>query len=172
MPPTMRRRMEGSEIDKRDCNHWLRSPAVAQLTIPTNFGRMIRRWRLFHALRSFHAFISTRHSVSRRAFRQLHESGCFVIPDPSDPGSAKYRRARSACRPARTGRPQCIRRNYEAEASEVTASRPAAVTSWPASLSSPSADSAGAGPGELSLIPLANDQQWHDFAQVGNITRQ
>ncbi|KQT07570.1 isocitrate lyase/PEP mutase family protein [Ramlibacter sp. Leaf400] len=26
----------------------------------------------------------------RRAFRQLHASGCFVIPNPWDPGSAKY----------------------------------------------------------------------------------
>ena len=29
-------------------------------------------------------------SVRRRAFRQLHESGCFVIPNPWDQGSAKY----------------------------------------------------------------------------------
>ncbi|MEO5670372.1 MAG: isocitrate lyase/phosphoenolpyruvate mutase family protein, partial [Ramlibacter sp.] len=26
----------------------------------------------------------------RRAFRQLHASGCFIIPNPWDPGSAKY----------------------------------------------------------------------------------
>src|SRR5213076_2795553 len=26
----------------------------------------------------------------REAFRQLHQSGCFVIPNPWDPGSAKY----------------------------------------------------------------------------------
>ena len=26
----------------------------------------------------------------RRAFRRLHESGCFVIPNPWDPGSARY----------------------------------------------------------------------------------
>src|SRR3954469_59694 len=26
----------------------------------------------------------------RRAFRQLHASGCFAIPNPWDPGSAKY----------------------------------------------------------------------------------
>ena len=26
----------------------------------------------------------------RRAFRELHASGCFVIPNPWDPGSAKY----------------------------------------------------------------------------------
>src|SRR5215213_3368099 len=26
----------------------------------------------------------------RRAFRQLHESGCFVIPNPWDAGSARY----------------------------------------------------------------------------------
>jgi 2-methylisocitrate lyase-like PEP mutase family enzyme len=26
----------------------------------------------------------------RRSFRQLHESGCFVIPNPWDPGSARY----------------------------------------------------------------------------------
>jgi 2-methylisocitrate lyase-like PEP mutase family enzyme len=26
----------------------------------------------------------------RRTFRQLHESGCFVIPNPWDPGSARY----------------------------------------------------------------------------------
>jgi 2-methylisocitrate lyase-like PEP mutase family enzyme len=34
----------------------------------------------------------TPHEVSarRRAFRQLHESGCFVIPNPWDPGSARY----------------------------------------------------------------------------------
>lgn len=29
-------------------------------------------------------------SGRRRAFRRLHESGCFVIPNPWDPGSAKY----------------------------------------------------------------------------------
>ncbi len=27
---------------------------------------------------------------ARRAFRQLHERGCFVIPNPWDPGSARY----------------------------------------------------------------------------------
>ena len=34
----------------------------------------------------------SQHDVSarRRAFRQLHESGCFVIPNPWDAGSAKY----------------------------------------------------------------------------------
>ena len=26
----------------------------------------------------------------RRAFRKLHESGCFVIPNPWDTGSARY----------------------------------------------------------------------------------
>jgi hypothetical protein len=26
----------------------------------------------------------------RRAFRRLHESGCFVIPNTWDPGSARY----------------------------------------------------------------------------------
>jgi len=29
-------------------------------------------------------------SERRRAFKQLHQSGCFVIPNPWDPGSAKY----------------------------------------------------------------------------------
>ncbi len=29
-------------------------------------------------------------AARRRTFRQLHESGCFVIPNPWDPGSAKY----------------------------------------------------------------------------------
>src|SRR5207237_10551207 len=29
-------------------------------------------------------------SARRRAFRRLHESGCFVIPNPWDAGSAKY----------------------------------------------------------------------------------
>jgi 2-methylisocitrate lyase-like PEP mutase family enzyme len=29
-------------------------------------------------------------SARRAAFRKLHESGCFVIPNPWDPGSAKY----------------------------------------------------------------------------------
>jgi 2-methylisocitrate lyase-like PEP mutase family enzyme len=29
-------------------------------------------------------------SARRRVFRQLHESGCFVIPNPWDPGSARY----------------------------------------------------------------------------------
>lgn len=29
-------------------------------------------------------------SARRRAFRALHASGCFVIPNPWDPGSAKY----------------------------------------------------------------------------------
>lgn len=35
---------------------------------------------------------STRPSVAekRRAFRRLHEAGCFVIPNPWDPGSARY----------------------------------------------------------------------------------
>src|SRR4051812_29939392 len=34
----------------------------------------------------------TRPSVAdkRRAFRALHESGCFVIPNPWDVGSARY----------------------------------------------------------------------------------
>jgi 2-methylisocitrate lyase-like PEP mutase family enzyme len=27
---------------------------------------------------------------TRRTFRQLHDSGCFVIPNPWDPGSARY----------------------------------------------------------------------------------
>ncbi|MGZ8982307.1 MAG: isocitrate lyase/phosphoenolpyruvate mutase family protein, partial [Burkholderiaceae bacterium] len=26
----------------------------------------------------------------RRAFQRLHESGCFVIPNPWDAGSARY----------------------------------------------------------------------------------
>lgn len=29
-------------------------------------------------------------AARRRAFRELHASGCFVIPNPWDPGSAKY----------------------------------------------------------------------------------
>ena len=29
-------------------------------------------------------------SARRRTFRQLHESGCFIIPNPWDPGSARY----------------------------------------------------------------------------------
>ncbi|HET8746694.1 MAG TPA: isocitrate lyase/phosphoenolpyruvate mutase family protein [Ramlibacter sp.] len=29
-------------------------------------------------------------SARRRAFRQLHASGCFLIPNPWDPGSARY----------------------------------------------------------------------------------
>ena len=29
-------------------------------------------------------------AAKRRTFRQLHESGCFVIPNPWDVGSAKY----------------------------------------------------------------------------------
>ncbi|HET6930769.1 MAG TPA: isocitrate lyase/phosphoenolpyruvate mutase family protein, partial [Candidatus Acidoferrum sp.] len=29
-------------------------------------------------------------SNRRRAFRALHESGCFVIPNPWDVGSARY----------------------------------------------------------------------------------
>jgi 2-methylisocitrate lyase-like PEP mutase family enzyme len=29
-------------------------------------------------------------SARRRAFRQLHESGCFIIPNPWDAGSARY----------------------------------------------------------------------------------
>jgi 2-methylisocitrate lyase-like PEP mutase family enzyme len=29
-------------------------------------------------------------SARRRAFRQLHQSGCFVVPNPWDPGSARY----------------------------------------------------------------------------------
>lgn len=33
---------------------------------------------------------STDIAARRRAFRQLHQSGCFVIPNPWDAGSAKY----------------------------------------------------------------------------------
>ena len=33
---------------------------------------------------------STLIAARRRAFRQLHESGCFVIPNPWDTGSARY----------------------------------------------------------------------------------
>jgi 2-methylisocitrate lyase-like PEP mutase family enzyme len=33
---------------------------------------------------------STAHTALRRAFRQLHERGCFVIPNPWDVGSARY----------------------------------------------------------------------------------
>ena len=29
-------------------------------------------------------------AARRRAFRQMHESGCFVIPNPWDVGSARY----------------------------------------------------------------------------------
>ena len=29
-------------------------------------------------------------AARRRTFRQLHESGCFVIPNPWDTGSARY----------------------------------------------------------------------------------
>jgi 2-methylisocitrate lyase-like PEP mutase family enzyme len=29
-------------------------------------------------------------AARRRAFRKLHESGCFVIPNPWDAGSARY----------------------------------------------------------------------------------
>src|SRR5947207_14320015 len=35
--------------------------------------------------------MSTSHLTARRqAFRTLHESGCFVIPNPWDRGSARY----------------------------------------------------------------------------------
>jgi 2-methylisocitrate lyase-like PEP mutase family enzyme len=36
--------------------------------------------------------VATRPSVAdkRRAFQRLHESGCFVIPNPWDPGSARF----------------------------------------------------------------------------------
>ena len=30
------------------------------------------------------------YDARRRAFRRLHESGCFVIPNPWDVGSARY----------------------------------------------------------------------------------
>lgn len=30
------------------------------------------------------------YDARRRAFRALHESGCFVIPNPWDVGSARY----------------------------------------------------------------------------------
>jgi len=33
---------------------------------------------------------STTTAAKRRAFRQLHESGCFVIPNPWDAGSARF----------------------------------------------------------------------------------
>src|SRR5207253_4849776 len=29
-------------------------------------------------------------TARRQAFRKLHETGCFVIPNPWDPGSARY----------------------------------------------------------------------------------
>src|SRR5206468_13112482 len=29
-------------------------------------------------------------AARREAFRKLHKSGCFVIPNPWDPGSARY----------------------------------------------------------------------------------
>jgi 2-methylisocitrate lyase-like PEP mutase family enzyme len=35
---------------------------------------------------------STDYAVRRAAFRKLHESGCFVIPNPWDVGSARYLR--------------------------------------------------------------------------------
>ena len=31
-------------------------------------------------------------SAARAAFRKLHESGCFVIPNPWDVGTARYLR--------------------------------------------------------------------------------
>lgn len=31
--------------------------------------------------------LATRHV----AFRKLHERGCFILPDPWDPGSARWR---------------------------------------------------------------------------------
>src|SRR5438093_8187408 len=31
-------------------------------------------------------------AARREAFRKLHKSGCFVIPNPWDPGSARYLR--------------------------------------------------------------------------------
>jgi 2-methylisocitrate lyase-like PEP mutase family enzyme len=33
--------------------------------------------------------MNTRYAARRAAFRKLHESGCFVIPNPWDPGSAR-----------------------------------------------------------------------------------
>ena len=33
---------------------------------------------------------TSRYTERRRAFRRLHESGCFVIPNPWDAGSARY----------------------------------------------------------------------------------
>ena len=33
---------------------------------------------------------ASRYAERRRAFRRLHESGCFVIPNPWDAGSARY----------------------------------------------------------------------------------
>ena len=33
---------------------------------------------------------ASRYTERRRAFRRLHESGCFVIPNPWDAGSARY----------------------------------------------------------------------------------
>ncbi|HXR43552.1 MAG TPA: isocitrate lyase/phosphoenolpyruvate mutase family protein, partial [Pseudolysinimonas sp.] len=33
---------------------------------------------------------TSRFTERRRAFRRLHESGCFVIPNPWDAGSARY----------------------------------------------------------------------------------
>lgn len=33
---------------------------------------------------------NTSPAEKRRAFRKLHESGCFIIPNPWDPGSARY----------------------------------------------------------------------------------
>ena len=36
---------------------------------------------------------STLIAARRRAFRDLHASGCFVIPNPWDAGSARYLRS-------------------------------------------------------------------------------
>src|SRR5580692_9041204 len=35
---------------------------------------------------------SSNFAARREAFRKLHETGCFVIPNPWDPGTARYLR--------------------------------------------------------------------------------
>jgi 2-methylisocitrate lyase-like PEP mutase family enzyme len=40
--------------------------------------------------RNYHDSFPSDIAARRRAFRQMHVSGCFVIPNPWDVGSARY----------------------------------------------------------------------------------
>src|SRR6266581_3515204 len=56
------------------------------------FHRRLTPLRPFSDILAFSNMPISDFSTRRYAFRKLHESGCFVIPNPWDPGSARYLR--------------------------------------------------------------------------------